>query len=212
MRKLIVAAVAGIVLLGGIAVAVIVLATGRNGLVTGPVGIEPAAPVPDTAPPPLPVPPSLPAFPGAAQQPAPPPLIMSPPRPKPPEGSWGAVALVSRFAAAGPVGAAVGRELNELKPRLDVCFDEEVQARYGQKGVTAMTGYAPRKDYGRTILMLEIEAGSGQVRIVDAPVETRSGASDGLIACAQGVLRGHVFRAAAAKEPSRHRIRFPLFQ
>jgi hypothetical protein len=135
---------------------------------------------------------------------------VSPPPPKPPEGSWEAVPPAARASAAGAVGAAVWRETNALKPKLSACFDEEVQARHGLKGYTTVPGQAPRSDYGTAVLMLEVEAGQGQVRIVDAPVETRGRASDGLIACTQGVLRGHVFRTAAAREPSRHRIRFPL--
>ena len=49
----------------------------------------------------------------------------------------------------------------------------------------------------------------GQVRIVDAPVEMRGTASDGLIACVQQVLRGHVIPAAAARPGTRYRIPVP---
>ena len=208
MRKLVVAAVAGIVLLGGIAVLVIVLATGSAGFTTGPLGIAQAPSGAATSAP-------LPALPGSqallrAPEPPPPPLIMGPPRPTPPEGSWEAVTPVARPAAAGPVGAAVGRELNELHDKISLCFDEDVQARHGQVGLTTVKDYAPLEDRGTTILMLEVEAGYGEARIVDAPVETRGGASDGLIGCAQRVLRGHVVQTAEAKGPGRYRILFPL--
>jgi hypothetical protein len=50
------------------------------------------------------------------------------------------------------------------------------------------------------------------VVIVDAPVETRGNASDGLIACAQQVLRGAVVDAPTAKSGERYRVRYPLIQ
>jgi hypothetical protein len=137
---------------------------------------------------------------------------MSPPRPTPPEGSWEAVAPVARPAAAGPVGAAIGRELNELHDRLSTCFDEDVQARHGRSGVTSVRDYAPLEDQETTILMLQIETGYGEARIVDAPVETRGRASDGLIACAQRILRGYVIRTGEAKGQSRYRILYSLQQ
>jgi hypothetical protein len=139
-------------------------------------------------------------------------MIMGPPRPEPPKDSWEAVAPVARPAALGPVGAALGRGLNELQDSLLVCFDEDVQARHGQQAFTTVQDYAPLQDHGTTILMLELETMQGSVRIVDAPAETRGGASDGLIACAQRVLRGQVVPAAQAVPGARYRVRFPLRQ
>ncbi|HET9554709.1 MAG TPA: hypothetical protein VFP50_17210, partial [Anaeromyxobacteraceae bacterium] len=137
-------------------------------------------------------------------------VVVDPPPPAPPKGSWEAVPLSPRPAALGPLGAAVGRELNELAPQLSACFDEEVQARHGTAGVTAVRDAAPQADQGTTVLVLELEAQAGAVRIVDAPVETRGGASDGLIACAQRVLRGKVFDAPGARPGARHRMLHPL--
>lgn len=209
MKKLVVLAVAGIVLLGGIAVLVIVFATGRSELVTGFLRAEPPAPVPGTEAP-LPPPQGF-LLPSPAPNVPDPPLIVSPPPPKPPEGSWEAVPPVARPAAAGPVGAAVGRELNELHDKLSACFDEDAQARHGPTGEPrSVKDYAPIEDSGTTILMLEVETAYGQARIVDAPLETRGAASDGLINCVQRVLRGHVVRTSEAKGQARYRILFPL--
>ncbi len=140
----------------------------------------------------------------------PPPVIHDVPPPRPPPGSWEAIRPAARPAELGPVGAAIGRELNELHPSLSACFDEVTQARYGQQGYSSVGDYARTDDHGTTVLMLEVETLQGQVRIVDAPVETRGGASDGLLACAQRVLRGHVVQVPEAKPGSRHRMLFTL--
>jgi hypothetical protein len=185
-----------------------------------------AAPPVAEAPPPAAPPPVVPAGP-AGPVPSPtldveairrelkpavpgPPVVYGPGPPKPPEGSWEAVPLAARPAAAGPQGAALGRELNELQPRLSACFDEDAQARHGQEKFTTVRDAAPMEDNGATILVLEVEELSGQLRIVDAPVETRGAASDGLIACAQRVLRGHTVAAPGSAAGKRHRALFPL--
>jgi hypothetical protein len=142
--------------------------------------------------------------------PPPPPLIQGPPRAEPPKDTWEAVEPTARASELGPVGAAVGRELNELHNRIAACFDEDVQARHGLQPITAVKDFASVEDNGTTILMLEIETSQGQVRIVDAPVETRGSASDGLIACAQRVLRGHTVVAPTAVLGSRHRLMYTL--
>ncbi len=161
------------------------------------------------------VPPPLPQLPGPlALRPEnpPPPLIVTPAPPPPAAGTWEAVPQVARAAEAGPVGAAVGRELNELQPRLAACFDEDRQARHGRDVVSRSGDALPMEDSGTTILVLQVEAGGGRARIVDAPVETQGGASDGLVACAQQVLRGHVVQTPAAKAPARYRILFTLLR
>jgi len=144
--------------------------------------------------------------------PPPPPLIAGPPPPRPQEGSWEAVPPVARASEAGPVGAALGRELNELQPRLSNCFDEDVQARHGLEGVTRTSDYAPLEEQGATILMLQVETRPGEIRIVEAPVETRGGASDGLLACAQRVLRGHTLKTHEARAVGRYRILYSLLR
>ena len=66
------------------------------------------------------------------------------------------------------------------------------------------------EDNGAATLMLQIEAREGVLRIVDAPVEMRGTASDGLIACVQQALRGQVIPAAAARPGTRYRIPYPV--
>ena len=63
---------------------------------------------------------------------------------------------------------------------------------------------------GPTLLVLNMEVQPGQIRIVDAPVESQGRASDGLVACAQRVLRGHLIRTPAAQKTERARMIFQL--
>ncbi len=140
------------------------------------------------------------------------PVVMAPPPPKPPPDSWEAVPAVARPAALGPLGGALGRGLNELQPKVSACFDEYTQAGHGTAGYTAVKDYAPAEDLGFTVLMLEVEASRGQLHIVDAPVEARGTASDGLIACAQRVLRGQTMPAPQAQGGGRYRVRYQRVQ
>jgi hypothetical protein len=213
VRKFAVAA-AAILLLGAGAMIAIQLATG------GPSRVRRGAP--EAAPEPIPSEASAPPTavrdlsrlpPGASPvEPPPPPLIQGPPRPEPAPDSWEAIAPAARPAALGPVGGALGRGLNELQPDLSACFDEVTQSRYGQQPFTKVRDYAPLDEHGTTVLMLQVETLQAQVRIVDAPVETRGPASDGLIACAQQVLRGKMVPAPQARPGARHRVRFALQQ
>ena len=139
-------------------------------------------------------------------------VTLGPPAPAVREGTWEAVAPVARPASLGPVGAAIGRELNELHPRLSACFDEDTAARHGTQPVTAVQDAAPTPDMGTTVLMLQVESSGGTARIVDAPVETRGGASDGVIACAQRLLRGTTMEVPVEKAGTRHRILYTLLQ
>jgi hypothetical protein len=180
------------------------------GAPTGAAGPTPAAPPPPGPDAPAPPPPAL-LLPRPPDVP-PPPLIAGPPPPRPEAGTWEAVPPVARAGELGPVGAALGRELNELQPRLAACFDEDVQARFGREPVTRTADYAPLEDQGTTILMLQVETRPGEIRIVDAPVETRGGASDGLLACAQRVLRGHAVASPEARAAGRHRVLFSLLR
>jgi hypothetical protein len=151
------------------------------------------------------------ALPGATRlDPPPPPMIQDAPPPRPARDSWEAVPAVARPAALGPLGGAIGRGLLELQPRISACFDEDTQARFGQQGYTAVKDYAPMDDHGSTILVLQVETLAGAARIVDAPVETRGGASDGLIACVQRVLRGHSTPVPQAQPGARYRILYPV--
>lgn len=213
MNRLAVAAIAGIALLTLGGLLVIVLAT-RDGASAPPAPTPvPALALPEATSPGAsgPVAPTLPL--GAPSTPQPQrPEVWLPAPPPPPKDSWEAVPPAARPAALGLVGGAVGRELLELKPRLDACFDEDTQARFGPKPHTTVQDYAPIDSPTTTILMLQLEETDGAVRIVDAPVESQGRASDGLVACAQQVLRGRVVRAPQARAGARHRLMYTLSQ
>lgn len=211
MRKAIIAAGA-IVALGGAAMLAIWLVTrGGPGSQAAspqlPEGGQPASEVPLERP--------LPAIQLGGRiggVPPSPPQVYEPPPPKPPPGSWEAVTVTARAAALGPVGAAVDRELGELQPQLSACFDEVTQSRYGQTGFSRTQDRDTPNETGTTVFLLQLETSAGKVRIVDAPLETQGTASDGLVACAQRVLRGRVIDAPEAKTGQRARLIFPLFQ
>ncbi len=133
--------------------------------------------------------------------------------PPPPEGSWEAVKPAARLGALGPVGAAIGRGLNELKDEIDVCFDEDVQARHGPLRVTRTQDGSPIEEDGQnTILMLQLEAQQGSVEIVDAPIETQGSAGEGLVACVQRILRGRSVEVQGVKDGQRYRVPFRVSQ
>jgi hypothetical protein len=217
MRKPVIAAMAAIALLALGSVVVIVVATSGSSVL---------APAP-TAPGPAPVlanggfvatapagsinPATIPG--GMATLSFPPPaVVVDPAPPPPPKGSWEAVPPAARAAALGRAGPAIGRELLELRPRLDACFDEDTQARFGPRAHTVVQDVAPIESEQTTILMLQIEEMNGRVRIVDAPVESQGTASDGLIACVQQVLRGREVEIPAARAGARHRLLYMLTQ
>jgi hypothetical protein len=134
--------------------------------------------------------------------PLPPPVIVKDePAPPPPAGSWEAVPLVS------PRGGVPGLDMEELQPLLSDCFSDSVAGRGGQ--VTAVKDAAPLQDGSATTLVLEIEVARDELRVVDAPLESRGQASDGTISCAQAVLRGRTAPAAGLR-PGRHRFRMAL--
>lgn len=205
------AGVTAIAALAGLSVVALFLLTGDAGPSAG--RERRSAPAPAPIPPPL-------TGPGAAPPSAAPPAgllgrgvpveVERDPAPAPPpRGSWEAVPVAARAGALGPLGAAVGQELNELQPALAACFDEVSQASHGLQPVAAVRDAAPQDDAGLPVLMLQLEAGGSQVRIVDALVEARGGAGDGLLACAQRVLRGRTFPAPPG-QAGRHRLLLTL--
>jgi hypothetical protein len=213
LRKAAIAAVA-ILIVGGAAMLAIAFAP-TVGMGPRP---EVSAAAPDAPTASHPIPAALPPLPGSQPgwglspvEPAPPPTY-EPPPPKPPPESWEAAPIAARMSALGPIGAAVSGELADLQPRLSECFDETTQSRYGQIAFSRTQDFTPSGGAGTTILVLQLEMSAGQVRIVDAPVESQGGAPDGLVACAQEVLRGQVIRAPGAKPGQRARLMFPLFQ
>jgi hypothetical protein len=177
---------------------------------------DPPAPqvVPAPQEPQAPTPAVLPPAPLAAAPPVD--AAAPPPRPRP------AGALLARPApVVGVVGPwdsitpaplrswpTLASALEEARPRLAPCYDEETQARYGPRPFSAIG--APRPGTGAAVLILELEASSGgRMRVVDAPVESRGAAEDGLLSCVQEALRGLELKGPEGPG-ARFRVRYPL--
>jgi hypothetical protein len=101
-------------------------------------------------------------------------------------------------------------ELNELQPRIAGCFDEVVQSSFGKTPVSRFLETRAPDANGPTLLVRNLELQPGQVRIVDAPVESQGPGSDGLVACVQSILRGHVIRTPVSRSTGRARMVYPL--
>jgi len=119
---------------------------------------------------------------------------------------------LSRPRALGPLGGALGAALADLEPDLSACFGKESQARHALEHYTMTKDHSPLGDVGATILVLQVETQDGRATIVDAPVETMGDASDGLVACAQRVLRGRSFLAPGTKAGAKYRVVHNLMQ
>jgi len=152
--------------------------------------------------------------PGQGGPPLAPPIAYGPPPVRAPAGTWESIPPARRLS--GPVGQAVARGLAELQPTLSGCFDEVAQARYGeQKIAETAADFASLQDGdagASTVLMLQIETLKDAVRIVEAPLEARGDASDGLVACAQAALRGRTFPAPGVAPGIRQRLLHALQQ
>jgi hypothetical protein len=99
--------------------------------------------------------------------------------------------------------------LEEARPRLSPCYDEETQARYGPRPYSVVGTPRPGGT-GSAVLIIQLEAVSGGlVRIVDAPVESRGGSEDGLLSCVQEALRGLQLKGPTTPG-ARYRVRYPL--
>lgn len=212
MKRLVAVALGAIALLGAAAFAFIAYMTRAPAPSAAPV----AAPQPDVAvvaPPAPPAPVPVPA--GAAEHVLgrPPSVAMlPPPAPEPaaapPPGSWEAVNPVGRPSELGPIGPPVMLALREATPRLTACFDETQEARFASRGdlPSVSRDRGTGAIGGPAVLMLQLEATHGAVRIVDAPVESQGSAGDGVVLCAQNVLRGMRIEAPQARPGARYRL------
>jgi hypothetical protein len=111
------------------------------------------------------------------------------------------VTPVTRASDLGLLGEPVARALSELQPRLATCFDAEPQDERNDRDTGADAA---------AVLMLHLESGEGEVRIVDAAVESRGAVGDGVVACAQQLLRERTVAVPGATSGSRHRLAFTL--
>jgi hypothetical protein len=118
-------------------------------------------------------------------------------------GAWEGIAPTSLHS--WPTLAAA---LEEARPRLSHCYDEQTQARHGPRPYTATRSLQPGT--GAAVLLLQLEATSGRmVQVVDAPVESRGASEDGLLSCVQEALRGLELKGPA-RPGARYRVRYPL--
>ncbi len=191
--------------MGAAAIAVIVFFTGAPGPDQPPA--SGAAPAPEPL---RPLPPLTP-LPEAPNRAGPGPVSeFEPPPERPAAGTWEAVPMASRAAGLGAMGATVMEDLAELQDRIGGCFDENVQARHGRTPVSRSPRSTTDWGEGPAMLVLQIETRPGEARIVDAPVVSQGDASDGLIACAQQILRGHVIPLPGHTTTGKARLVFPL--
>jgi hypothetical protein len=146
---------------------------------------------------------SPPADPAPIGQPAPAAGTRPPP---PPPGSWEAVPITSRAKSLGRLGGVVSAALRNMHDELRGCFTVDAQERFAGAQVATVKDAEPMDDAGPVVLVLQLEAGSGELRIVDAPLEARGGGSDPLVACAQSVLRGKVIKAPGVAPGARYRL------
>jgi hypothetical protein len=206
-------AVVGILVVAGGSLAVILMgdSSGTPSEVAAPAAGGPASGQPLSPLPPLPGTPGPDGSPSSAQGWVPPPAPQQGLLEAPDKDSWDAVPIAAKAVSMGPVGVAVSRALQDVQPEVSNCFDEAVQSRFGQQKIAVMN-YAPNDEAGSTVLVLEMETLHDAVQIVDALAETRGSASDGLIACAQSVLRGHRLATPGARPGQRLRLRYTVTQ
>jgi hypothetical protein len=134
-----------------------------------------------------------------------------PARVEPPKDSWEAVGITSSRGRPGDKAmAAVGRELNDLHETLSGCFDPATAARFGSAGITEVKGEEAEEDLGTTVFVLQLETRRDAVRVVDAPVQARGGASEETVACVQATLRGKTFEAPGTRGGERKRLQYRL--
>lgn len=133
-----------------------------------------------------------------------PPLSLARPAPvEPRRGDWEQIPP-ARLESVPTLSMAI----DQARPRLAPCSDPEVQGRYGRRPFTALG--TPHPGTGPAVVVLQLEAGAdGRVRVVDAPVETRGAAEDGLLACFQEQVRG-LELPGSGSPGARYRVRYTL--
>lgn len=175
MRRWVIVALTGILALGATATAVILWATSGTGVE---VAHSSAQPTPDA------FATGAPRFQAAGgTSPLPPEMYLRVPSSAllPPEQrAWEQIRPLTK-----PIAPLVRALASPVAP----CFDEETQARFGPRPHNSLSD-ATGADSGTATLMLQMEAVEGGLRIIDAPVASLGASSDGLVACAQQVLRG----------------------
>jgi hypothetical protein len=117
--------------------------------------------------------------------------------------------LTGRARTLGRTGLDLEQGLEELQLGLGSCFRRRA-APTAEPGAAREADQPAPDDTGTTVVVLQVEAGGGELKVIDAPVEVRAGASDAAIACIQEKLRG-VRIASEAKPPApRFRLRYDV--
>lgn len=129
--------------------------------------------------------------------------------PPPTPGSWEATLLTGRARTLGRTGLDLEQGLDALQLDLGSCFRKETQASFQGRAVLEVEQPA-LDDTGTTVVVLQVEAGMGELKVVDAPVEIRAGASDATIACIQGKLRGVRVPSEGKPPAPRFRLRYDV--
>jgi hypothetical protein len=121
---------------------------------------------------------------------------------------WDTVPIVGR----GRTGFArdLDAAVTELQPDVAACFRPEVRGRFAGSAVAEYRGQDAADQLPDPTLMLELEARSAELLIVDAPVETRGNLSDDILACAQQTVRGKRLAVEGANPGSRYKARLPV--
>ncbi len=190
----VVIAVVGILALTAGAMGFIYLATGDAPAAAGRASPVQEAPPPDEAP--LPPPPMVdaPPSPPPALAVAPGEFTPAPARARPVEGTWEAIPLASRARKlGGKAGGSMEAGLQELQPLVAGCFTRNVETMEEEAA-------------GLPTVVLHLESGPGTMTIVDAIPNARGGASDDLLKCAIGALKGRTFNVAGMKPGQRQRL------
>jgi hypothetical protein len=209
MQKKLLIAAAAIVALG----AASFLLIGKSSPPTVTVAPAPAPPAePAREPPP---PPPAPQATAPTPAPIPTPPTTAPPEPEVPP----AEEEVLRDQPAGadrrpwdeidplPRGwPALMARISRLQPKSSECAEQLSRARIRR---TSPRRPAP-DDPAATVLMLQLETTNGEVHVLDAPIETRGGASDGVVQCLQATLKGAAIPLAGTRDGQRMKLRFPI--
>jgi hypothetical protein len=159
-----------------------------------------------------------PGAPAAAPAEPPPPAAL-PPSPAPAASPQQPVAAALRdpwdtVPFIGRSRTGFGRELEaavaELEGEVGPCFDPAVRSRYRHVGVSEYRGQDGAGESGDASLVLEIEVSTRGVRIAGAPVESRGGLEDDVLACAQQRIAGRELAVEGAPPGARYKLRFPV--
>jgi hypothetical protein len=122
---------------------------------------------------------------------------------------WEQVRTAKLNAIRGPERDAVIFGMQNLKDDLNGCFQPHNQPKDGAQ-VPAAQGAWDEAGEGRTVLLLSLEARSGEVVVQDVAVQVRGEAADGLVSCYQRLLQGHSFTALNARPGWRQKVRLPV--